>query len=117
MSYKPKFGLFFIFDQDIHEGDGSVFHIVHDRVDLREDVVVEYLENDSGEQTEYGSQQGHLHTTGNNGRGDITCAFDIIECLNHTDYSTSETQHGAQSHEQADPAEVGLQFAHLTKSQ
>ncbi len=48
--------------QDIHQRDGSILHIIDQRVDLRYDVVVEQLENNRSDQTHEGGRRGDLDT-------------------------------------------------------
>ena len=55
----------------------------------------------------------HFHTASHDGRGDITSALDVIECLHHTDHSTQESQGRSDGDEQADPGKVGFEFGHL----
>ena len=92
--------IFFVFYQNIHEGDGGIFHIVHDGVDTGEKVVVEHLEDHGGDQTEHGGQQSHFHTAGDDGRGDITCALTIIESRHHTDDRSQELQRRGEREKQ-----------------
>ena len=54
--------------QNIHQRDGRILHIVHERVDLRNDIVVEQLKNNRRDKTHEGRQQGDLDTACNQRR-------------------------------------------------
>ena len=101
------------FCEYIDEIDRSLFHIDGDRVDLSEDVVVEDLENHSDDQTTDGCDQSDLHTTCDNVRRDITSLLDIIECLDHTDNGSEESERRCDGDEERNPRKTVLHLAHL----
>ena len=58
---------------------GSLFHVGGESLHARKDVVVEYLKNNSGNDTEDSGNQSDLHTTSHNGRTDITGSLNLLE--------------------------------------
>lgn len=98
---------------DIQQADRAVFHLVNQTLDEAKNVVVEQLKNDSDDQTEQRGQQSHLDTTGNNGSRDITYLLDLIECSDHTDDGTQESQRRSDRDEQRNPAQVLLEQTEL----
>ena len=79
-------------DTHLKQAHGSLLHVGVEGLDAAEDVVVEDLENQCDDNTEDGGDKGDLHTSGNDGRADITCALDVIEGLHHTYHSAKEAE-------------------------
>ena len=102
-----------MFGEDVNQGDGRIFHIGGQTFDQSKDEVVEDLENHGDDETADRSDKGHLHTTCNDVRGDVTSLLDIIESLDHTDDRTEETEGRGDSDEQGDPGEAFLEEADL----
>ena len=102
--------------QDIHQRDGRILHIVYQRVDLRNDIVVEQLKNNRSDKTHEGRQKGDLDTACNEGRADIAGSLDGVERRDHADNGTHEAQHGRKGDEQADPRQARLHLAGLNRT-
>ena len=82
----------FIFDNSIHQYDGTFFHLSCQTVNLLEDITVEELQHDGYDDTEDGGYQCYLHTLGNDRRTDVACYLYLVESHHHTYHRTEETQ-------------------------
>ena len=78
--------------------------------------VVEELEDKRNHDTEDGCQEGHLHTTCNDCRRDVTSSLDIIECLHHTDHSSQESERWSHGDEECDPRATFLKVRRLNST-
>ena len=89
-----------VFNHEVEEADRAVLHLINETLDQAEDVVVEYLKNNSDDQTEEGCQKSNFDTTSNDSCRDITYLLDLIERLDHTDNGTQESQRWSDRDEQ-----------------
>ena len=76
----------------VEQAHSCLFHVGIEGFDAGEDVVVEHLEHEGNDDTEDGRDQSDLHTSGDDGRADITSALDIVEGLHHTDHCAEEAE-------------------------
>ena len=81
-----------VFNHEVKEADRAILHLINETLDQAKDVVVEYLKNNSDNQTEEGCQKSDLDTTSHNSSRDITYLLDIIEGFEHTYNGTQESQ-------------------------
>ena len=75
--------------------------------------VVEYLKNHSYDKTEHCGDEGDLHTSSDNVRRNVTCCLDSIECLDHTDNCSQESERWSEGDEKRDPSHAVFHEAHL----
>ena len=76
-------------------------------------IVVEYLQDQSHNDTEDGGYQSHFHTRSHNGRTDVARNLYLVESHYHTYYRTEETQRGCHSNEKSYPRTAFLQISTL----
>ena len=81
-----------VLNNEVKEADRAILHLVNETLDQAKNVVIEYLKNNSDDQTEEGCQKSDFDTTSHNGSRDITNLLDLIERLDHTDNGTQESQ-------------------------
>ena len=89
-----------VLNNEVEEADRAILHLINETLDQAKDVVVEYLKNNSNDQTEESCQKRNLDTTSHNGSRDITYLLDLIERLDHTDNGTQESQRWSDRDEQ-----------------
>ena len=68
-----------VLNNEVEEADRAILHLINETLDQAKDVVVEYLKNNSNDQTEESCQKRNLDTTSYNGSRDITYLLDLIE--------------------------------------
>ena len=76
----------------INQANRCILHVNYLRLDLRENVVEEHLKNNSSDKTHDSSQKRNLDTTSYNSWRHCCRTLDIVECLDHTNNGTHETE-------------------------
>ena len=80
---------------------------------LREDIVIEELQDDGNDDTEDSGNQRHLHTLSHDGRTDVARSLNAVEGHHHTYHRTKETQRRCHGNKQAYPRTALFHIANL----
>ena len=79
-----------VFNHEVEKANRSVLHLINETLNKAKDVVVEYLKNNSDDQTEEGCQKSDLDTTSNDSCRDITYLLDLLPLSQSSECHASE---------------------------